>query len=573
MTVSLAPGETMSLSGRAARYRRAMEGMIIRDESGRLVPMQFSDSQKVLWKFVAPQLEANEKLWFIVLKSRQVYATTFFENLTFLRTIEQPNTNSLVIAQDLDSAGSIFGMAKRFYDHLPLPKFKPSKVKEIVFELPGGTSHFRVISAGNAAKGRGTTQTCVHCSEVAFWQHGADIMAGLFQAIPNLPNTLWVLESTANGLVGPGAVFYDQWKAAVNGTSSLIPIFIPWFVMPKYRGSIALPESDWDEEETLLVKNWGDVGLDGYSLSWRRDIIATKLGSVDLFHQEYPSTPQEAFISSGQPAFDALAILKQATNIRPPKLRGTMQDNKFVRMPKGEVSVWVEPVSNHAYFIGVDTSEGIKGGDYACAQVVDMTDLEQVAVVHGAIQPWDLAHLLAKLGKWYNTAMLNIEVKSTGYAVQDYLLRTIFYPRLHPWKGKADHIRLQPSRLWGWDTNVYSRPLLIEAGRRAINRGLLKIHDEATLDEIKHFSKQDDGKYEASTGHDDRVLALLLALRSGEENYGPIRPGYWLPEVSDPDISGVRIIDVSEPHKMSANRVRLLLKKKATQATKNWMQM
>jgi hypothetical protein len=560
-------------AGRAARYRRAMEGQIIRDESGRLVPMRFSDSQKLLWKFVAPQLDLNEKLWFIVLKSRQVYATTFFENLTFIRTIEQPNTNSLIIAQDLDSAGAIFGMAKRFYDHLPLPKFKPSKAKEIVFELPGGTSNFRVISAGNAAKGRGTTQTCVHCSEVAFWQHGSDIMAGLFQAIPNLPNTLWVLESTANGLAGPGAVFYEQWKAAVSGRSSLIPVFLPWFIMPKYRAEGLILEADWDDEEKLLIETWGDMGLDGHSLAWRRDIIATKLGSTDLFHQEYPSTPQEAFISTGLPAFDPLAILKQAKNIRPPKLRGTMVDNKFVRMPKGEVMVWNEPISNHAYYIGVDTAEGIKGGDYACAQVVDMTDLEQVAVIHGTIQPWDLAHLLAKLGKWYNTAMINIEVKSTGYAVQDYLLRTIFYPRLHPWKGKADHVRTHPSRLYGWDTNVYSRPLLIESGRRAINRGLLTIHDEATLDEIKHFSKQDSGKYEASAGHDDRVLALLLALRSGEENHGALRAAYWMPEMSETDPSGIRIIDVSEPSKMAQNRIRMLLKKKATQATKNWMQM
>ena len=550
-----------------------MEGMIIRDEHGRLVPMKFSDSQKIIWKYVAPQLDTNDKLWFIVLKSRQVYATTFFENLTFVRTIEYPNTNSLIIAQDLDSAGNIFGMAKRFYDHLPLPKLKPSKMKEIVFELPGGTSNFRVVSAGNAAKGRGTTQTCVHCSEVAFWQHGSDIMAGLFQAIPNLPNTLWVLESTANGLIGQGAVFYDLWKAAVSGQSSLIPIFIPWFVMPKYRMGPALPEGEWDEEEKLLVETWGDVGLDGHSLAWRRDTIATKLGTTELFHQEYPSTPQEAFISSGLPAFDPLAILKQQRNICGPKLRGTMQGNKFVRMPKGEVSVWKEPHSTHAYFIGVDTAEGIKGGDFACAQVVDMTDLEQVAVVHGSIQPWDLAHLLAQLGKWYNTAMICIEVKSTGYAVQDYLLRTIMYPRLHPWKGKPDQIRLQPSRLWGWDTNVYSRPLLIEAGRRAINKGLLTIHDEATLDEVKHFSRQDDGKYEASAGHDDRVMALLLALRSGEENYGAVRPAYWLPEISEPDVSGVRIIDVNDESKLSNNRIRFLLKKKATQAAKNWMQM
>jgi len=558
---------------RSARYRRAMEGMIIRDEHGHLVPMRFSDSQKLLWKYVAPQLDNMERLWFIVLKSRQIYATTFFENLTFIRTIERPNTNSLVIAQDLHSAGAIFDMAKRFYDHLPLPKIKPSKVKEINFALPGGSSIFRVVSAGNAAKGRGTTQTCVHCSEVAFWPH-AEVMTGLFQAMPDLPDTLWVLESTANGLTGLGTMFYEQWRLAVRDASNLIPIFIPWFVMPKYRSWPPIPEDEWDEEERLLIDKFGKYGLDGTSLTWRRETIATKLqGIVEMFHQEYPSTAAEAFISRGLPAFDPLAVLRQQDNICRPLLRGTFLDDKFHEEPRGEVQVWAMPKAGHAYFIGVDTSEGIKGGDFSCAQVVDMVDLEQVALVHGLIQPWEMAKLISNLGYMYNKAMINVEVKSAGYAVQDYLLRVFMYPRLHPWRGKADQIRSTPTKLWGWDTNVYSRPLLIESGRRGINRGLLKIHDEATIEEIKHFSRQDNGKYEASAGHDDRVLALLLALRSGEENYTDIRPAYWIdPMISEPNGLGIRVIDAAEPDKMGLKRIHQRLLNKAERSVKHWME-
>src|SRR5207245_4277896 len=211
-----------------------MEGLIIRSESSSLIPMKFSDSQNIMWKYVAPRLDAHERLWFIVLKARQTYATTFFMNLTFTRTLENPNTNSLIIAQDLDSATSIFDMAKRYYDHLPLPKMRPGKVKELVFHLGEGMSRFKVVSAGTAAKGRGTTQTCVHCSEVAFWQH-PEVLTGLFQAMPDLGDTIWVLESTANGLVPPGDMFYNQWKSAIAGDSKLVPIFIPWFVRPKYR--------------------------------------------------------------------------------------------------------------------------------------------------------------------------------------------------------------------------------------------------------------------------------------------------------------------------------------------------
>lgn len=549
---------------------------MIRNERGLMVPMTFSDSQRLLWNHVAPRLDSKDRLWFIVLKSRQVYATTFFQALTFARTIEQPNTNSLVIAQDLDSATDIFNKAKTFYDYLPLPKLKPSKIKELLFDLRGGVSRFKVVSAGIASKGRGTTQSCVHCSEVAFWQH-PEVLTGLFQAMPDLGDTLWVLESTANGISGQGQLFYDQWKAAISGRSKLTPIFIPWFVMPKYREAPAVDPSEWDEEERLLVESFGELGLDGLSLRWRRNTIETKLsGLLELFHQEYPSTSEEAFIASGLPAFDPMAILRQQKNLRPPRERFTLASSgKLAKDSSGELWVWKEPVPGHAYAIGVDTSEGHKGGDFTCAQVIDMDDLEQVGIIHGLLQPWDASKLIAAVGKWYNTAIVNIELKNTGWAVQDYMMRVLNYPRFHPWKGRADHFPgANPTRLWGWDTNVYSRPLLIEAGRRAINKALIVIHDKATLEEIKLFSRQDNGKYEAEAGHDDRVLALLLALRSREENHSATRAAVLSsPELSQPDLLGVRVIDAAEPDRMGLRRIHRTLKTRAGKAVKDWMRI
>ena len=61
--------------------------------------------------------------------------------------------------------------------------------------------------------------------------------------------------------------------------------------------------------------------------------------------------------------------------------------------------------------------------------------------------------------------------------------------------------------------------MLVGSGQRAINHGLLTIREEGLLDELQHFTKGDTEKFEAEVGYDDRVLALLLALRSREENY------------------------------------------------------
>ena len=555
------------LPSRSARYRRVIEGLHIRDEYGRIKQLKFSESQEILWKHTSPRLDSGAKMWFIVLKGRQVYATTYFESLIFTRTMEHPGTHSLILAQDIDSSGEIFSMAKRFYDFLPMPKMKPSKVKELEFPFPGGTSKFKVVTAGAIAKGRGTTQTCVHASEVAFWPH-PEVLSGLFQAMPDVPNTIWVLESTANGMRGNGEVFYNEWNRAISGESDLVPIFIPWWKMSKYRRRPGLNSEDYNDEEKILVKTFN---LDGEQLAWRRYAILTKTqASVELFHQEYPSTPEEAFVSTGLPAFDPLAVMAQRPNICLPKERGYMFQGKFHANPKGELRIWERPEEGKRYIIGADTSEGLEGGDYACAQIINMRTLEQVASIHGSVPPWDFALLLNQVGRWYNRAMLAVEVNGTGHAVQDPLIRVYHYPNLHPWMGMPDAVRRGRPRVWGWQTNTHSRPLMIEAGRRAINDRLVVIRDEKTLSEIHNFTRMDNGKYEAEAGHDDRVMALLIALRSREENFFEARPA---PQISEPDNLGVRVVDQIEPSLSAARKTSKILREKAKEAVKNWLEM
>lgn len=542
---------------------------MIRDESAHVAPMRFSPSQEIFWEYMAPCLDTGERMWAIVLKARQVYSTTFFTNLVFTRTSEKPNTHSLIIAHELPSAVDIFDKAKRFYEHLPLPKMKPSKVKEIEFAFPQGSSYLKVASAGTVGKGRGMNLNCVMASEVAFWPR-PEVLVGLFQAVPNLPDTMWILESTANGMTGVGRSFFDEWRAATTGRSTLTPIFVPWFFMSKYRLDPALDEDDWDDDEKLLVRSFGEFGVDGHSLAWRRWAIETRLGgSSEMFAQEYPSTPSEAFLASGFPAFDRKACLLQARNIRPPKKSGYMERGKFYPSKRGWVNIWKEPEDGHQYVIGADTSEG-SGGDYACAQVIDMASLEQVAIIHGYVQPWDFAHQIAQMGKWYNTALVAVEVQGGGRAVQDYLSRVINYSNFHIWRGRVDLIRPARARMFGWETNVQSRPVLIEAGRRALNAGLAIIHDEATLEEINHFSRSDSGKYEASTGHDDRVLALLIALRSREENYAPARKALLSPDAyAEPQI-GVHHVTAFETTYALRRKAVKAIEERAKAGVDNW---
>lgn len=456
MSVVAAPPLT-----RSARYRRLMESLSIRSEHSQIIPMRFSQSQEVLWQKVAPRLDAGEKLWFCVLKSRQVYASTFFQSLMFVRTISEPNTNSLVLAQDLFSSHTLFDMAKRFYDHFPMPKMRPATTQELSFPFPAGESRYRVISAGKAAKGRGANFTCVHASECAFYER-PDVMLGLAQTLPDLPHTMWVLESTANGKRGPGEYFYNEWRTAISGESDLVPIFVPWFTLAKYRRRPGVPPDDWSTRERILVTTFG---LDGEQLAWRRAYIKTKCqGDEAKFDQEYPVTPEVAFIATGTPAFSQDAVLAHRATVRDPADRGYLRKtgDRYRIEPdsRGWLRVWQRPQAGTQYVIGADTAEGIEDelgrgaeGDYACAQVLDMRDLTQVACVHGHIPPWDFADILNDLGRWYNNAVLAVEINNHGHSVQDRLIRELFYPMLHRWRGKPDrHLKMaNASRIYGWE--------------------------------------------------------------------------------------------------------------------------
>jgi hypothetical protein len=572
---------------RSDRYRRSMEGLFIRAEDGTTVPMRFSQSQEILWNHVAPKLDAGDKLWFVCLKSRQVYSSTFWCALSFIRTLERPGTHSLVLAHDLFTSHELFSKVRTFYEHLPLPKLRAPRMNELTFPFPGGTSKYRVISAGSVAKGRGTTQSAMILSELPSWPH-PDIATGLLQAIPDLPDTMLVEESTARGKVGPGRLFYDEWNRAVRGDSDLEPIFIPWFAMKKYRRQPAVPEGDWDESEQLLSITYG--GPDGLSqfpdkarlvnteiigeqLAWRRYAIKTTCqNSVDNFDQEYPESPMVAFIATGQPAFDRHALKKQQANICPPIAVMGMEGTKLVERSRGELRIWKQPEADTEYVIGADTAEGIAGGDYAAAEILNCRTLEQVGSIHGTIPPYEFAHLLNATGRYFNKAILCVEVWPSGHRVQDHLIRELYYPRLHPWKGKPDHIRRTPAFLYGWATNVWSRPLMVGAGQRAINHNLITIHEDGLLEELTDFSKNDHGKYEAEVGHDDRVMALLLALRSREENYVERRAGPALSTEMEGLPTSIRVVEAREPAADAKRRLSKLLRQKASQAAKNWLQ-
>ena len=102
-----------------------------------------------------------------------------------------------------------------------------------------------------------------------------------------------------------------------------------------------LSAGDLDTEEQALVHNF-DVSLE--QLAWRAYTIKAKCaGKADRFHQEYPATADEAFLSSGRQYFRNLS----AVPTTPPRRVGRIDGEPirgghlaFKDDPDGPVSIW-----------------------------------------------------------------------------------------------------------------------------------------------------------------------------------------------------------------------------------------
>jgi hypothetical protein len=290
----------------------------IKTKDSRIIPLKLNEPQKKLYREIEKQRAENKPVRQIILKARQMGFSTLTEALIFHNTATRFNVNSLIVAHRDDSTVNLFKMSKLFFDELPHP-LKPMVMNSNAYELnfenptrdpaekkarPGLRSRIRCVTAGGGGIARGDTLMNVHISEFAFWTGDKKAtLSGIMQAVPAIPGTMVIIESTANGF----EEFQKMWSAAEKGENDFVPVFFAWYEMPDYRMPVP-PGTKWTKEELELKERHK---LDDEQLSWRRWCIKNNCGGDEkIFRQEYPSNPDEAFIVSGESVFDNEVIIK-----------------------------------------------------------------------------------------------------------------------------------------------------------------------------------------------------------------------------------------------------------------------
>ena len=201
----------------------------IRNKESKIIPLILNEPQLRLYNEVKRQKELGKPVRIIILKARQMGFSTETESIIFKDTATHFNVNSGIVAHKDDSSNNLFNMSKLMYECLPdeiKPSKKASNAKELIFDTKDGKglkSKIKVMTAGGDGIGRSDTFNNLHISEYAFWgKNKKELLIGLLQSVPNLPNTMIIIESTANGYDD----FKDMWDKAVAGENDFIPLFV-----------------------------------------------------------------------------------------------------------------------------------------------------------------------------------------------------------------------------------------------------------------------------------------------------------------------------------------------------------
>lgn len=498
----------------------------IRTKDAQVIPFTLNEAQKRLLEIIEQQMATEGRVRVIVLKARQLGLSTMIGGWLYSRVSQQPAQKALVLAHRADSTAALFDLTKRFHDNCPdalRPSTKYSSKRELKFDrLDSG---YAVATAGGEAIARGETFTLAHLSEAAFYPKSTakEVISGLLDAIPNARGTAVFVESTANGVSGP---FYDAWQAAVRGESGYVPLFIPWFVDPNYREEVPEGFERTPTEQDLVER----FALDDAQLMFRRRKVAEK--GLELWQQEYPSTADEAFLTTGRPVFNSQQLAALADKAPLPMYSMGLVNETIQKDPRGELLVYREFDPKETYTIAADVAMGVRGGDYSVAQVLD-SKKRQVAVFRAHIHPDYFATTLAALGYYYNTALIAVESNHHGLLTCTRLSKDLSYPAfwtevVHDKIDDRDTVNL------GFRTTVKSKPLIIDQLRASMRECEIELNDRQTIQEMLTFIVTDTGAMEAEEGcYDDTVMALAICNYLHEGVFEPVESSddFYIPAI------------------------------------------
>ncbi len=321
---------------KANKYRQFIEDnfLVLDLQKQTPVPFKLNQVQSRYMEVLEGDYEDMDGIREIILKARQQGFSSFILALFTVDFILRPHSISICISHRKDATELLFKKVK-FYlesylrkliklhlqkinqwdenwtedtkkatiDHLFADWWKlyfKSDNKNMI-ENATNDAMFYIGTAGTKVGGRGGSARNIHFSEAAFYQDtemitAQEIIVGTAQQVPQGHGMIFI-ESTANG---EGNYYHGEWERSQPGGDGSV-------YMPRFFGWQEFYTKEWVEEK-------------------RREFPSEK-----LWKQEYPGSPDDAFITSGEPFFDVETLDVMAKEKKVPVEYGrVMPDGNFL---------------------------------------------------------------------------------------------------------------------------------------------------------------------------------------------------------------------------------------------------
>lgn len=496
---------------------------VVVDKEQITMPFFFNEVQKDFLSVLNKAIEEfnngmRSDISILILKGRQQGFTTLVTAYQLAMSILNKNFQGFTLADVSDNSEAIFQNKAKFpYMQLPevlKPTEKFNNRRQLLFEKLNSSWE---VDTATKDVGRSRTISFFHGSECAFWQQGiAPIQAGLGQAFTK--NCIKVYESTANG--------YNDYQAMWE-SGAHINCFYEWWRTPEYRLEFPnekekerfikdIKEKDgWIYERLRWLLNVKKIEPEAARWYFRKyeEIIDKR-----LIRQEYPCTPEEAFLLSGDTVFDTEKLTARLQTVKKPIKTGYFDYDydgikinriRWVNDRNGYIKIYQVPNSPEItkYCIGGDTAGD--GSDWFTGHVLNAKTGEQAAVLKHRFDADQYTRQMYCLGKYYKNALIGIEANFDTYPIRE--LQRLGYNNQYV-REAQDYFTGKMEKRFGFKTTVLTRPTIISRLVEIVREHVERINDEDTLKELLTIVRNEKGKIEAPEGrHDDQMMGLAIA--------------------------------------------------------------
>ena len=224
----------------------------------------------------------DDNRYSLTLKARQIGWTTLVAAHQFWMAFFKPDQNIIDLSRTERESVLLLRKSKYGFQHLPdwMVERGPESLVEHQQKMAfsNGSQITSMPSASDPA--RGESASLVVVDEWAFLPNPEEAWASI-EPVADVGGRIIGL-STANG---SGNFFHELWVGSSTGTNRFAPMFFPW-------------SATGDRDEA-----WYQSKKDSM-LAWQ-------------LAQEYPTTPEEAFIKSGNPVFDLDVLDAMSSMVEP----------------------------------------------------------------------------------------------------------------------------------------------------------------------------------------------------------------------------------------------------------------